>query len=206
MNSTSKIKSGGKYPPETGKVQTVIWRCKCMFWRENGSHSGHWEAHLRNPKSKLCHHGSCWWSEIHQTVAETHVQNVPPVCADTTCLLGLGGREPLASPKLWFSHHTLHWQSSCYQIGCIGPILHVPLGLSNRHHIQYPIALNEEQISVNQLPMCDSHYPYVIFHFPESLFLSHSQSTLYTYKYRDIYIYTHSHTHFYVHLYNLCVF
>lgn len=41
------------------KVQTVIQRCKCMFWRENGSHSGHWEAHLRNPKSKQCHHGSC---------------------------------------------------------------------------------------------------------------------------------------------------
>lgn len=41
-----------EHSPETGKVQTVIWRCTCMFWRESASHSGHWEAHLRNPKSK----------------------------------------------------------------------------------------------------------------------------------------------------------
>lgn len=38
--------------PGAGGAQTVIWRCTCTFWRASGSHSGRWEARLRNPKSK----------------------------------------------------------------------------------------------------------------------------------------------------------
>jgi hypothetical protein len=46
------ITKEAEHSPERVKVQTVIWRCTCMFWRESASRSGHWEAHLRNPKSK----------------------------------------------------------------------------------------------------------------------------------------------------------
>lgn len=57
---SSQISSSSRLwnPYEASKVQTVIWRCKCMFGMESVSHSGHWVAHLRNPKSELCHRGN----------------------------------------------------------------------------------------------------------------------------------------------------